>query len=104
MSNGHAQSLVERQEGALRAIEDFKSGVTENPFSVGEGWRLWAWEAKMNQLACRRDHGMICCQEHNQHLAGRFNKMHTGLTSCSFCEKEVDEERQRRLKEKNDHR
>lgn len=99
MSNAHAQAVIERQEGAVRAIEDFKSGVTENPFSVGQGWRLWAWDEKMKQLVCRRDHGAICCQEHSQHLAGRWNKSHMGLTSCSYCEKEVDEERQRLIKE-----
>lgn len=102
MSNGHAQAALENREGALRAIEDFKTEVTVNPFPRGGGWQRLAWETKMAQLVCRRDHGLICCQEHIQHLAGRFNKSYMGLTSCSFCEKEVDKERQRRIEEAND--
>jgi hypothetical protein len=97
MSDGHAQAILENREGALRAIEDFKAGVTANPFPRGGGWQRLAWETKMEKLICRRDHGIVCCQEHNQHLAGRFNKSHMGLTSCNFCEKEVEEERKRRI-------
>ena len=97
MSNGHAQAALENREGALRAIEDFKAGIEENPFPVRGGWQRLAWDAKMTQLICRRDHGFVCCQEHVQHIAGRFNKSYMGLTSCSFCEEEVDKERQKRI-------
>ncbi|AMM44232.1 hypothetical protein BJD78_gp62 [Arthrobacter phage KellEzio] len=98
MSNGHAQAALLAKIGSEQAIEDFKAGkaLVDNPFPErSERW--WAWDTKMTRLICNRDHGPVCCQEHDMHLGGKV-RYHWGLSSCTECETEVD--KQRSLNEK----
>lgn len=97
---GHMKAALEGKEGAEKALEDFAAGITTNPFGSYEkdGSRGSAWRYKMEILINNRNcaeagHDVHkCCQEHDRHLA-LANKVSKGLSSCRFCEEEVEKAR-----------
>lgn len=90
MVSGRAQYELEVQEGAARALSDFASGVTVNPFTLVGGWRGTAWDLQYTRLVCLRDDDPSkCCWQHKRHLM-RWNKSHWGITSCPICVEAAD--------------